>query len=168
MTSTDYSDMTARVLDGEALRIGSLYWPRPEPPLLIERARIVASAIPSGTIAAGVSAGWVWTGMGVPTPLSLIAASSPSPSPLIRHEWKIRGVKVLPTRITTMGPLTLLTPEATAHDLWTCDAVDEVAAAQLFWLDSEPPDNTQERTRRRHRMILQWRADYPWATRYTS
>jgi len=129
---------------------------------------MVASAIPSGTIAAGVTAGWVWTGMGVPTPLALIAGSSPSPSPLIRHEWKIRGVKVLPAHITAMGPLTLLTPEATADDLWICEAADEIAAAQLFWLDSEPPDNTRDRTHRRHVIIRQWRANYPWATRYTS
>jgi hypothetical protein len=168
MTPTDYSDITARVLDGEALRIGSLYWPRPEPPLLMERARLIASAIPSGTIAAGVTAGWVWTGMGIPTPLSLIAASSPSPSPLIRHEWRIRGVKAHDTHITRMGPLTLLTPHATANDLWTCEADNEVASAQLFWLDSAPPNNNQEQTRRRQGLVGQWRADYPWATRYTS
>lgn len=165
MTPTDYSDMTARVLDGEALRIGSLYWPRPEPPLLMERAKILASAIPSGTIAAGVSAGWVWTGMGIPTPLSLLAASSPSPSPLIRHEWKIRSVKTPHTNITSKGLLTLLTPEATAEDLWGCEAVDEVAAAQLFWLGSWPRKGLHERTQRRQELILQWRSDYPWATR---
>jgi len=165
VTTTDYSDITARVLDGEALRIGSLYWPRPEPPLLIERAGLIASAMPSGTIAAGVTAGWVWTGMGIPTPLSLIAAPSPAPSPLMRHEWKIRGVKVPETHITTMGPLTLLTRPATAEDLWTCDAVDEVAAAQLFWLGGIAPETADHRTRRRHETVLQWRADYPWATR---
>jgi hypothetical protein len=163
--TTDYSDLTARVLDGEALRIGTLYWPRPEPPLLMERATLVAQAIPPGTIAGGVSAGWVWTGMGLPTPLSLIAARSPAPSPLSRHTWKIRGVKVPAHHHTTRGPLTLLTPDATAADLWTCDAEDEVAAAQLWALDAEPPEDANGTTRRRQKIIRAWQTSYPWATR---
>jgi hypothetical protein len=165
MTSTDYSDLTARVLDGEALRIGSLYWPRPEPPLLIERARLIASAMPAGTIAAGVSAGWVWTGLGLPSPLSLIARSSPAPSPLARHQWKIRGVTLAPGDTTHLGPLTLLTPEATAKDLWRCEAQDTVAAAQLFELASEPPAEPDDGALRRYALLHTWRTDYPWATR---
>lgn len=161
----DYSDLTARVLDGEALRIGALYWPRPEPPLLMERARLLASAIPAGTIAAGVSAGWVWTGMGVPTPLSLIAAASPAPSPLARHSWKIRGVKVPVADIVTMGPLTLLTPEATQRDLWRAEGPDDVAAAQLWWWGGDLPEITHEPASRRQALIRTWRANYPWATR---
>ena len=163
--TTDYSDVTARVLDGEALRIGTLYWPRPEPPLLIERARLLAAHIPPGTIAAGVSAGWVWTGMGLPTPLSLIAAQRPAPSPLVRHSWRVRGVKVPAGEVTTLGPLTLLTPGATARDLWRCDASDEVAAAQLWWLGGEAPDTTIDPARRRQAQIDVWQASYPWATR---
>ena len=168
MTWTDYSDITARVLDGEAQRIGSLYWPRPEPPLLAERARLIQDSIPPGTIAAGVSAGWVWTGMGVPTPLSLIAASQPAPSPLARHQWKIRSVKVSPDDVTTRSGLTLLTPDATAEDLWRCDAPDDVAAAQLFWLSAQPPRESGHPARRRQALIDSWQARYPWATRYTS
>jgi hypothetical protein len=164
----DYSDITSRVLDGEALRIGTLFWPRPEPPLLAERAQLIRRAIPPGTIAAGTTAGWVWTGMGLPTPLSLIAASSPAPSPLIRHRWKIRGVKTPLGHLTQLGHLTLLTPQATATDLWRCEASDEVAAAQLFWLDPSPPVDTNSRTQRRRAVIESWLANYPWATRYTS
>ena len=163
--TTDYSDLTARVLDGEALRIGTLYWPRPEPPLLIERARLLASAIPPGTIAAGVSAGWVWTGMGLPTPLSLIAARSPAPSPLVRHSWKVRGVKVPAGDTTTLGPLTLLTPAVTAMDLWRCEAADDIAAAQLWWWGAAAPDTLTEQGRRRQAIIRAWQANYPWATR---
>ena len=163
--ATDYSDLTARVLDGEALRIGTLYWPRPEPPLLLERATLVSHAMPAGTIAAGVSAGWVWTGMGLPTPLSLIAAQSPAPSPLVRHAWRVRGVKIPPNDLTTVGPLTLLTPSAAAEDLWTCDGVDEVAAAQLWWWGPEPPSNRSEPAVRRQALIEAWQANYPWATR---
>jgi hypothetical protein len=166
--TTDYSDITARVLDGEALRIGTLYWPRPEPPLLMERARLIASTIPSGTIAAGVTAGWVWTGMGLPTPLSLIAATSPAPSPLVRHEWKLRGVKVPSDHTTILGPLTLLTPHFTAQDLWRCDASDQVAAAQLWHLGSTPPGDLSEPTQRRQTVMTTWQENYPWATRYTS
>jgi hypothetical protein len=162
---TDYSDMTARVLDGEALRIGTLYWSRPEPPLLAERARLLASVIPPGTIAAGVSAGWVWTGMGLPTPLSLIAAVSPAPSPLVRHEWKIRGVKVPASDITSLGPLTLLTRDATKQDLWRCDGPDDVAAAQLFWLKTTPSPPQHPQALRRHALIDAWLDNYPWATR---
>ena len=163
--TTDYSDVTARVLDGEALRIGTLYWPRPEPPLLIERARLLAAHIPPGTIVAGVSAGWVWTGMGLPTPLSLIASVAPAPSPLARQTWKIRGVKTAADDITVLGPLTLLTRDATARDLWRCDASDEVAAAQLWWLGGEAPDTTIDPARRRQAHIEAWQANYPWATR---
>jgi len=165
MIPTDYSDVTARVLDGEALRIGGLFWPRPEPPLLIERARLLASHMPTGTMAAGVSAGWVWTGMGVPTPLSLIAKSSPAPSPLARHQWKIRGVKPPAGGVTALGPLVLLTPEATAEDLWMCEASDEVAAAQLFWLTAPPPSDTERAHGHRIERLRQWRDAYPWATR---
>lgn len=168
MTTTDYSDLTARVLDGEALRFGSLYWPRPEPPLLIERARLVASATPPGTIAAGVSAGWVWTGMGIPTPLSLIGAKTPAPSPLVRQQWKVRGVSVPADHLTTLGPLTLLTPQATSGDLWRGEGSDEVAAAQLFWLDHDPPHHSCGPMRTRQELIDRWRDNYPWATRYTS
>jgi len=171
--TTDYSDITARVLDGEALRIGQLYWPRPEPPLLMERARLIADTIPPGTIAAGVSAGWVWTGMGLPTPLSLIAATAPAPSPMVRHEWKLRGVKVPPGSITTLGPLTLLTLQATEQDLWRSDAPDDLVAAQLWHLGTRSPDDLpsgvlSERTQRRQAVLATWEKNYPWATRYTS
>ncbi len=163
--TTDYSDLTARVLDGEALRIGELFWPRPEPPLIMERAKLVRAAIPSGTIAAGVSAGWVWTGMGIPTPLSLIASASPAPSPLLRHEWRIRGRQLQPSHITVLGPLTLLTRHATIDELWQCEASDEVAAAQLFWLKAAPPAGAEGKAKRRMQLVLYWRASYPWATR---
>jgi len=163
--TTDYSDLTSRVLDGEALRIGSVYWPRPEPPLLAERARLVATVMPAGTLAAGNTAGWVWTGMGLPTPLCLIASTSPAPSPLARHQWKIRGVKVAPTDLTTVGPLVVLTPSATEGDLWRCEGSDEVAAAQLFWLHAETPVDPHARAKRRGDILQSWRANYPWATR---
>jgi hypothetical protein len=163
--TTDYSDITARVLDGEALRIGSLYWGRGEPPLLTERARLVAAEAPAGTIAAGISAGWVWTGIGLPTPLSLIASSSPAPSPLTRHQWKIRGVKVSPGGITRLGRLAILTRQATTDDLWSCESADDVACAQLFWLGAGPPTTTDPRAQRRWGLLQTWRASYPWATR---
>ena len=168
MTIPDYSDVTARVLDGEALRCGELYWLRPEPPLLMERATLVSQAMPPGTLAAGHTAGWVWTGMGVPTPLSLIAQKSPAPSPLARHRWKIRGVKVSPSNTTVLGPLALLTPAAAQADLWTCPALDEVAASQLFWLEAAEPTENSGASERRMALIDRWRENYPWATRYTS
>lgn len=168
MEKTDYSEYTARLLEGEALLIGDLRWPRPEPPLRLERAGMLADAIPPGTIAAGVSAGWVWTGMGIPTPLSLIASRSPAPSPLSRHEWKIRGVVTSDQDIAVVGSLSLLTPEATRRDLWRCPATDEVAVALLFWLGTVPTEQTDDLHAARSGLLRRWRQDYPWATRYTS
>ena len=165
MTIPDYSDVTARVLDGEALRCGDLYWLRPEPPLLMERAKLVAQVMPPGTLAAGHTAGWVWTGMGVPTPLNLIAQTRPAPSPLARHQWKIRGIGVSPRDTTTLGPLALLSPTATQADLWVCPASDEVAASQLFWLEASEPPESSGASKRRWGLVSQWRKNYPWATR---
>jgi hypothetical protein len=166
MDSIDYSDVTAKVLDGEALRIGHLYWMRPEPPLLAERASLVAEAIPPGTMAAGITAGWVWTGMGLPEPFSLIAKASPAPSPLIRHAWRVRGISVPTDNITTLRGLQLLNVEATAADLWTCEAPDELATAQLFHLDAQPPGRRLSAVAEGRMALLEsWRQAYPWATR---
>lgn len=169
MDSLDYSDLTARVLDGEALRIGELYWTRPDPPLLPERAQLVMKAIPRGTLAAGITAGWVWTGMGLPTPLSLIARAHPAPSPLVRHQWKVRGIAVPGSEVTSLGDLVLLTPEATVQDVWTAGHHDDVAAAQLYHFDADlnrRPDTPT--AHRRAKLVTTWRSAYPWATRYTS
>jgi hypothetical protein len=176
MMTPDVVETSSRILDGEGQRIGDLFWHRPDPPLLAERAELLASALPAGTLAAGVSAGWVWSGMGTPTPLSLIARSSPAPSPLARHRWKIRGIAVPCADVVVVRGLSLLTKVATVADLWTCDGSDEVAAAQLFWLApaSSPPGQpsgppaehvTNDRTDRRRAIIHAWRENYPWATR---
>lgn len=167
MMTDDDSDVSARVLDGEGLRIGDWFWPRPDPPLLAERARLVRQHIPPGTLAAGVSAGWVWTGMGLPTPVSLIALRQPAPSPLARHEWKIRGVSPGPDDTTTVAGLCLLTQAATVRDLWQVSAQDDVAAAQLFWLGAAVPTDARatQAARRRAETLAAWLRDYPWANR---
>jgi len=165
MDSPYYPVNDSTVLNGEALMIGGLYWPRPDPPLLPERARLVGGVIPDRTLASGVTAGWVWTGMGLPTPFSLIALKNPSPSPLLRHEWRIRGRRVEASDIRVIAGLGLLSREATVTDLWRVEANDEVAAAQLFFLHPVDQDIPQGAISRRVELVAGWRKNYPWATR---
>jgi len=150
-----------------------MFWPRPDPPLLSERFALVASAIPPGTLAAGQTAGWVWTGMGSPTPFSLIAKQQPAPSPLVRHSWKIRGTTPSPEDLVSRCGLECLTKQATADDLWECDGDDTVVSSQLFFLLGDHDDLATVspgglRASRRAEILTQWRSRYPWATRYTS
>jgi hypothetical protein len=153
------------VLDGLALLIGGLYWPRPEPPLGPERAALIARHIPAGTIASGITAGWVWTGLGQPTPFQLIAKTHPSPSPLLRHQWNIRSRHVPPENIVVRRGLTLTSPEQTASDLWRVEGPDDIAAAQLFFLHEENSTPPADAISKRVELVAKWRADYPWATR---
>jgi hypothetical protein len=171
MIGRDVGEMSSLVLDGEALSIGDFFWPRPDPPLLAERAWLVATHLPSGTLAAGITAGWVWSGIGRPTPLSLIAKTQPAPSPLARHQWKIRGIRVPTTNCQKLGSLTVLTREATWEDLWRADGPDEVAAAQLFCLAADDPGRTLPQLSQlcdvgttRRALVTDWQHRYPWAT----
>ena len=172
MSTHDVSEMSSRVVDGEALRIGDLFWPRPDPPLPEERAALLATHLPLGTVAAGITAGWFWSGMGSPTPLCLIAKTQPAPSPLARHRWKIRGIRVAGDHWQDAGQLPVLTLQATWGDLWVADGPNEVAAAQLFCLAEEHPELTMpdgallnEAGQYRRRLVTDWRERYPWATR---
>jgi hypothetical protein len=165
MDSPYYPVNDSTVLTGEALMIGELYWPRPDPPLLPERAGLVAGVIPHRTLASGVTAGWVWSGLGLPTPFALVALKNPSPSPLLRHEWKIRSRGVEASDIRVLAGLTLLSRQATVTDLWRGEASDEVAAAQLFFLHPADRDPPQGALSRRVELVRTWRENYPWATR---
>jgi hypothetical protein len=170
MDNPDYPDHTARVLDGEAQFIGGLFWPRLEPPLLKERFSLLATTLPPGTIAAGITAGWAWSGMGSPTPLGLIAKTQPAPSPLARHAWKIRGIALQPHQLDIRDGVSCLNKQATVSDLLTCDGADDVVAAQLFWLLRDQPlptpvDNEEGCTTRRLSLVRAWQVAYPWATR---
>ena len=172
MMVDEMADMCSRVRDGEALFVGEFFWARPDPPLLPERARLLAAHLPSGTLAAGVTAGWLWCGIGAPTPLSLIARSQPAPSPLARHRWKSRGVRVAAEAWQTVEGLPVLTLEATWRDLWTVEGPHEGVAAQLFCLSWDYPHLSIPQPEQltgvgpqRYALLADWQRRYPWATR---
>lgn len=124
----------ALALDGHSWRQGSLISPHPAPPLLKQRAQLVLERIPEWAVAAGNTAGWVWSGMGRAEPWSLLAPTAPAISPIARQTWKPRSQFGHETRLTSVDQLRLLNVEATQEDLLTCEGVDEQIACQLFCL----------------------------------
>lgn len=124
----------ALALDGRSWRQGSLISPHPAPPLLKQRAELVCERIPEWAVAAGHTAGWVWSGMGRAEPWSLLAPVAPAISPIARQEWKPRSQHGREGSFTSVGNLRLLSLEGTQEDLLTCDGVDEQIACQLFCL----------------------------------
>lgn len=167
-------------LDGHSVRIGSMHWPHPAPPLLKERASMVSSRIPDWAIARGQTAGWVWTGMGRAEPWALIAPPQPAISPMARQAWRPLTKRVAPEEIAEVGALSLLSPRATVSDLLTCRGLDEQLACQLFTLLNQATiheavsavsnspgysKTKRERLRRRVTLIRLWWAAHPDVTR---
>jgi hypothetical protein len=71
-------ELHALALDGVLWRDGSVIAGSASPPLHLERAALLAERLPDWAIAAGHTAGWVWTGLGHPEPWSLFRPLSPS------------------------------------------------------------------------------------------
>lgn len=167
----------ALALDGLSAIHGSMVWPSPQPALLADRARLVAEKIPPWAIAAGITAGWVWTGIGRAEPWTLLVATSPSPSPMARQEWKPRQLRREHAPVQHIHTLSLLSREQTFGDLLIVSASDEVAAAQLYLLGDRAMlqhrlsalknlrPKTLDAARRRAALVEQWWAAYPLVTR---
>ena len=122
----------ALALDGRSWRQGSIFSPHPAPPLLKQRAELVAQRIPEWATAAGNTAGWVWSGMGRAEPWSLLAPAQPAISPIARQQWKPRRQSATAHPTTRVGTLSVLDVSATAEDLLVCEGVDEQISCQLF------------------------------------
>lgn len=133
-TAFSNAEEYALALDGHSWRQGSLISPHPAPPLLKQRAELVFDRIPEWAVAAGHTAGWVWSGMGRAEPWSLLAPTVPAISPIARQAWKPRSRQGFDDVLTRVGNLRLLSVEATQEDLLTCEGVDEQIACQLFCL----------------------------------
>ncbi len=169
-------ELHALALDGVLWRDGSVIADSASPPLHLERAALLAERLPDWAIAAGHTAGWVWTGLGHPEPWSLFRPLSPSISPLARAEWKPRSSRHIDRH--QIGALYLLSAQATIIDLLTAPGDDDVAASQLFALTA-PEElgthvseqrrgwNSRQRDRARVRVarVRQWWRDYPDVTR---
>lgn len=172
------TEQHALALDGVIWRSGSLVHHLQEPPLLPERAHILRRRLPDWATIAGVTAGWLWTGLGRPEPFDLIAPSSPALSPIVRNQWRPRSPRRHPLETMQIRGLQTLTREATASDLLVCRGDDDVVASQLYQLsDSERLGEIartalsgrrhrgQDRVRQRVSRVRQWWSDYPVVTR---
>ena len=172
------AEQHALALDGVLWRDGSLIADSASAPLRAERVSLVARMLPEWAIAAGHTAGWVWTGLGHPEPWSLLRPQNPSISPLSRAEWRPRSTTRPGMTTITLGALTVLTREATVTDLLIAPGDDDVAAAQLYVLSDDhslkrsinqirTALTTRQRDRARVRIarVRQWWRDYPDVTR---
>ena len=171
------TELHALALDGHIWREGSLYGRTALPPLLAERASLLAGRLPKWAIVAGHTAGWLWTGLGKPEPWNILAPTQPAISPIARTQWKPRSARRrLPT--STVGELTALSPEATIEDLLLCPGDNDVAAAQLYTLTTAPAlieviervsrrasPRQLDRLRIRTHTVSQWWSNHPVVTR---
>ncbi len=174
ITPQDHAQLQA----GNALRIGSMVWPRPYFPTVHERATLVANRLPSWAIATGRTAGWVWTGMGLPEPWNVLRPLRPAPSPLDRMEWRARTVNPTHHPFESFQGLTLVTPEAAVLDILLLEHCPANAGAQVAMLSASPTTELRKRAlerrvtrEQRHRLetllaaVDDLRARYPDITR---
>lgn len=168
------AESSALVLHGLGKRFGEVVWPHPTHPFLADRAQLLADALPTWAVAAGHTAGWVWTGMGQPQPWSLLYREGPHPSPMARTHWKPRQRLVAENSLRIVRGLALLSPAETVADLLIAPGSDELAVSPLFVLMENASDEEvkglgrnpprtgilRERSRRRLAMLRQWRERY--------
>lgn len=179
-TSPQLSDTERHCLhlDGDVWRIQSLYTNRREPPLRDERAALVAERLPGWAVAAGHTAGWVWTGLGKPEPWAVLCATSPALSPIARTQWKPRAKRLERYQLVEIRGVTMLGRLDCAADLLGHEGDDDVAAAQLYALITEDELTTivarvrqhmtplsRDRARRRTAQVRQWWLNHPVVTR---
>lgn len=124
----------SRQSDGLGLVLGSLWWPRPYYPTRVERAALVAAALPAWAVASGVTAGWVWGGFGAPEPWCVLRHHTPAISPLERTQWAALTLNPTHHRIVNVAGLSLLTVLDTVRELLLGPSAIDTAAAQVFAL----------------------------------
>lgn len=123
-----------RQSEGLGLWLGSLWWSRPYYPTRLERAALVAQALPPWAVASGSTAAWVWSGFGSAEPWCVLRRHAPAISPLERTHWRALTLNPLHHRVETVGRLSLLgVPDTVREVLLGAGAID-VAAAQVFAL----------------------------------
>jgi len=122
------------IVDGEALSLDGLYWPRPYYPTRIERAGVVGANIPRWATATGHTAGWIWTGMGSPLPFAVLRPSQPAISPLERTQWKARELRQGVHLVEQIAGFRVLDTSSTEAELLTQSHDIERAATQIVFL----------------------------------
>jgi hypothetical protein len=123
------------VAQGLYLRLGSLIQQRPWFPTRLERASLVADALPSWAVASGITAGWVWTGMGHPEPWSVLREEKPGLSPLERTHWQAR-MRTTTHQVTSLMGLRLLNPASTVREILLSAHTIDTCATQVMFLSS--------------------------------
>ncbi|MDA2980916.1 MAG: hypothetical protein O2828_04015 [Actinomycetota bacterium] len=125
------------IVDGEALSLDGLYWPRPYYPTRIERAGLIAANTPAWATATSHTAGWIWTGMGSPLPFAVLRPSQPAISPLERELWRARELRTPAHQIATIAGYHLLDTSSTEAELLAHSQDIDRAATQIFFLRQE-------------------------------
>ena len=139
----------SEIVDGEALSLDGLYWPRPYYPTRSERAGLVWANIPRWATATSHTSGWVWTGMGSPLPFAVLRPSHPAISPLERTQWRARELREDVHLVERIGGCRVLNTSSTEAELLTQSHDIERAATQILFLRLMP---AHRETRRALRM----------------
>ncbi len=126
------------VVDGEALSLDGLFWPRPYYPTRIERAGIICSKIPHWATPTSHTAGWIWTGMGSPLPFAVLRPSQPAISPLERTQWSARELREGVHLVEHIAGFPVLDTSSTEAELLTQSHNIERAATQIVLLRTMP------------------------------
>lgn len=121
----------SRESDGLGLVLGSLWWPRPYYPTRVERATLVAAALPAWAVASGGTAAWVWSGFGKPEPWSVLRRHSPAISPLERTRWAALTLNPVHHRVETLAGLSLLGIIDTVREVLLGTGAIDTAATQV-------------------------------------
>lgn len=164
------------IVDGEALSLDGLYWPRPYYPTRAERAALIAVHIPAWATATSHTSGWIWTGMGSPLPLVVLRPTQPAVSPIERERWKARELRQPAHQTTAIGGHRVLDTSSTEVELLTHSHHIDRAASQIFFLRQEPAHvlagaslrmsaNQRERAHRIMERVLKLQEAYPDITR---
>jgi hypothetical protein len=168
----------SRQSDGLGVVLGSLWWPRPYYPTRVERAALVATALPRWAVASGSTAAWVWCGFGYAEPWCVLRHQTPAISPLERTRWAALTLNPAHHTVENLAGLALLGVRDTVREVLLGMGSIDVAAAQVWALTREDHGAlwhlcTQKRAsalQRHHaervlRRVDQLRDNYPDITR---
>jgi hypothetical protein len=136
-------------IQGFVILFGSLVWPRPYFPTRVERARLVAHAIPRWATATDATAAWVWTGFGQPEPWRVLRQRHPAISPLERTHWQAVELNPEYHRTQRIAGLSILSPADTVREVLLGSGNIDVAGAQVMMLTGETSHEIEARISQR-------------------
>lgn len=121
----------SRESDGLGLVLGSLWWPRPYYPTRVERATLVAAALPTWAVASGGTAAWVWSGFGSAEPWCVLRRHAPAISPLERTGWAALTLNPVHHRVESLAGLSLLGIPDTVREVLLGTGAIDLSATQV-------------------------------------